>query len=378
MSQHARCCIIAPVSRKIQDFEHLLVQQACSAHLIQEQVELGQLSRIEFQKLSQSRRMALESAWSRLNSGVQIHEMELVLVLVDLLCDPKGSELLHRDRGLDSIITGLLKHLPLQYSALLTFVKRRKFRALMKTVRHPYASATDIRKVRIALVGLLEELEDVLLNNEERLVEEIFGIHLTDLDSDELQKKEREEFMRIEQDLQFKREMDRVVEGMNALNRKLEPFLPKITGAIQHQLSLNERLALKSSSFRTAKYANNPSNESRMKNLVQSLPSQYSIPYPLDPKSPEVFVPVVGELLANFMDGRSEHEVRAALFDALEQIGTVDEQEEEFFDSRCMIDTANKAATYLHSPYRVNFKVNNLMGAKPFEFEIERASIEGI
>jgi len=172
------------------------------------------------------------------------------------------------------------------------------------------------------------------------------------------------------------REMERVVEGMNALNRKVEPFLPKITGAIQHQLSLNERLALKSASFRTAKYANNLSNESRMVNLVQSLPSQYSIPYPLDPKTPEVFVPVVGELLANFMDGRSEHEIRAALFDALEQIGTVDEQEEEFFDSRCMIDTANKTATYLHSPYRINFKINNLMGAKPFEFEIERASIE--
>jgi|GEM_PF-1400804 len=354
----------------------MLVQQACSAHLIQAQVELGQLSRIEFQKLSQSRRMALESAWSRLNSGVQIHEMELVLVLVDLLCDPKGRELLPRDKGLDSIITGLLQHLPLQYSPLLTFVKRRKFRALMKTAQHPYASATDVRKVRIALAGLIDELEDVLLDNEQSLVEEIFGIHLTDLNSDELQKKEREEFMRIEQDLQFKREMERVVEGMNALNRKVEPFLPKITGAIQHQLSLNERLALKSASFRTAKYANNLSNESRMVNLVQSLPSQYSIPYPLDPKTPEVFVPVVGELLANFMDGRSEHEIRAALFDALEQIGTVDEQEEEFFDSRCMIDTANKTATYLHSPYRINFKINNLMGAKPFEFEIERASIE--
>ena len=93
------------------------------------------------------------------------------------------------------------------------------------------------------------------------------------------------------------KKLDLQIQGMEALVRKLEPFLPRLSPASLHQYSSTEKLFLESLLFRAMRFSVIPGNEVVLSQCLRAIPRQFCLPETIDFREPYVFVPLIGELL---------------------------------------------------------------------------------
>lgn len=158
-------------------------------------------------------------------------------------------------------------------------------------------------------------------------------------------------------DEDFDRKLRLQIEGMRAVARKIEPFLPKLNPAILHQYSSSERPLLNSLLFRALRFASIPGNEVVFSRCLKALPSSFMLPDKVSCKEPYIFIPVVGELLNHLWHLDDSALITETLGTALGQLGILSDHDRSFFDSRLILDFSGSTAVYMQHPFKTQFSI---------------------
>lgn len=172
---------------------------------------------------------------------------------------------------------------------------------------------------------------------------------------------------------EYHKELAMQIEGMQALTRKIEPLLPRLTTSKMYQYSDVEKAQLNSVLFRTLRFATISGNDVIFYRCLKAVPNHFLLPETIDFKEPYVFVPVVGELLAHLWQFTDNSLITEALGVALAQLGILSEHDKVIFDSRLILNISERTAVYMQHPYKVKFNILPIVHQKrPFDFEVSR------
>ncbi len=164
------------------------------------------------------------------------------------------------------------------------------------------------------------------------------------------------------------------IEGIEALVRKLEPFLPRLSPAILHQYSSTEKLLLESLLFRAMRFSVIPGNEVVLSQCINSVPKHFYLPEKLDFREPYVFVPIIGELLCCLWQLNDANLVTEGLRNALSHLKILSEHDQLIFESRLRLDFASSTASYMQHPYKVDYaKLSTETNKFNYVFELIKA-----
>ncbi|MEE2924383.1 MAG: hypothetical protein VX619_06325 [bacterium] len=170
------------------------------------------------------------------------------------------------------------------------------------------------------------------------------------------------------------KKLDLQIEGMKALVRKLEPFLPRLSPAVLHQYSATEKLLLESLLFRAMRFSVIPGNEIVVSQCIRAIPSHFFLPDPIDLREPYVFVPLIGELLCCVWQLGETKLVTEILGNALSNLKILSEHDQLIFGTRLRLDFSAGAASYMQHPYKVDYAQLSTANTKfDYNFELSKA-----
>lgn len=171
------------------------------------------------------------------------------------------------------------------------------------------------------------------------------------------------------------KKLDLQIEGIEALARKLEPFLPRLSPAAMYQYSSTEKLFLESLLFRAMRFSVIPGNEVVLSQCLRAIPRQFCLPENLNFKEPFVFVPLVGELLSCVWQLGKNDLIIESLGDALTNLKMLSEHDQLIFETRLRLDLKAGLATYLQHPFRVDY-TNLAPKTNGFNYSFELSKAE--
>ena len=165
------------------------------------------------------------------------------------------------------------------------------------------------------------------------------------------------------------------IEGMEALARKLEPFLPRLSPAVLHQYSSTEKLFLESVLFRAMRFSVIPGNEVVLSQCLKAIPRQFCLPETINFQEPYVFVPLVGELLCCIWKLDEVSVVTESLGNALSHLKILSEHDQFIFSTRLRLNFDADSASYMQHPYKVDY-VNLARKTNEFNYKFVLSKAE--
>jgi len=168
-------------------------------------------------------------------------------------------------------------------------------------------------------------------------------------------------------------EVGKRVEGLLVLGRKLTPYLPQLSQTKLLTFSEEQKVMSQSDIYRSMRFVSLGSNRHTVDMCKNALPRHLKIPDHIDFKDPVIQIPVIGDILCKCFKTASTIVLKDAVFEALLQLGSLDEHERDRFMGDFQIDSIREEIHYNLGGESIRFYFEEKMGAaKTFQFDLVR------
>jgi hypothetical protein len=164
------------------------------------------------------------------------------------------------------------------------------------------------------------------------------------------------------------------VEGLMTLARKITPYLPELSKTRILTFSEEQKVMSQSDIYRSMRFISLGSNRHTVDMCRNALPRHMKVPEQISFRDPVVQIPIIGDILCKCFKEAPVMILKDAVFEALVQVGSLDEQERDRFLANFQMDPLREEIKYNLGSDCIRFFFEEKMGAaKVFRFEFVRS-----